>query len=67
MSLRCRTPNATVRFLCNSDETIFFPEYHYPPEEVETPRIVAPIRGYVAILIPGERRIRRIPPPPVYN
>ena len=67
MSLRCRTPDASIRFLFNSDETIFFPEYHYPPEDVATPRIVAPIRGYVAIRIPGERRKRRIPPPTVYN
>lgn len=67
MSLRCRTPDATIRFLSNSDETIFFPEYHYSPREVETPRINVPIRGYIAIHIPGERRIRRIPPPTIYN
>ncbi len=67
MSSRDRTPDAAIRFICNQDITTFFPEYHPPVEEVETPRISNPIREYVGIHVPGERRIGRIRPVPWYE
>ena len=65
MKSRSRTPDATIRFLLNEDDTFVFPEY--PEEEVETPRISNPHNRYVAISIPGERRIRRVPAAPWYE
>jgi len=69
MKQRSRTPDAEIRFLFNKEDTIFYPEFHYPPDEVETPRISNPQWNYMAIHIPGhpEKRIKRIPPVPWYE
>ena len=64
---RSRTPDETVRFILNKDDTIFFPEYHHPVEEVETPKISIPFSLYKAIHIAGERRVGRIRPVPWYE